>query len=238
MEKIFDYFKENKIVVFVFIMLLIMVGGSFVFTYYYVKYEISSGNSNEVLEDDLFEDNEEEILKKVVVEIKGEVNSPGVYEVNSDKRINDVISLADGLTKNADVSVNNLSKKVEDEMIIIIYSKDEVKDFTKTKELEDLRMEECVKRCMSDKNACLNQNNIDSASNTSEDDKTSQNGSLVSINKATLDELLTIPGIGEAKAKAIIEYRKKQVFKDISDIKNVSGIGESIYAQIKDYITI
>ena len=64
------------------------------------------------------------------------------------------------------------------------------------------------------------------------------NTSLISINNATIEELSKLSGIGDAKAKQIIEYRTQNgPFKTIEDIKQVPGIGENIFAQIKDYIT-
>ena len=61
----------------------------------------------------------------------------------------------------------------------------------------------------------------------------------MNINKASLEELLAISGIGESKAKAIIDYRKeKGKFKNIEEIKQVSGIGEALYEKIKEHITI
>jgi len=60
----------------------------------------------------------------------------------------------------------------------------------------------------------------------------------VNINTATIEELQTINGIGESKAKSIIEYRKTNgKFKSIEDIKNVEGIGDKLYETIKIYIT-
>ena len=49
---------------------------------------------------------------------------------------------------------------------------------------------------------------------------------------------MNIPGIGESKAVSIIEYRKTNKFNSIEDIKNVSGIGDALFAKIKDYITV
>jgi competence protein ComEA len=49
---------------------------------------------------------------------------------------------------------------------------------------------------------------------------------------------MSLEGIGESKAKAIIEYREHTPFKSIDDIKKVSGIGETLYAKIKDNITV
>ena len=60
----------------------------------------------------------------------------------------------------------------------------------------------------------------------------------VSLNKGTKEELMSLTGIGESKALAIIEYRQKNRFTKIEDIMLVSGIGESTFAKIKDSITI
>ena len=60
----------------------------------------------------------------------------------------------------------------------------------------------------------------------------------ISINNATLEELITLPGIGEAKARNIIEYRKKNKFKTLEEIMNIKGIGKSIYEKIKDKISL
>ena len=63
--------------------------------------------------------------------------------------------------------------------------------------------------------------------------------SKVNINTANKDRLMTIPGIGSAKADNIINYRKTNgFFKKIEDIKNVDGIGDAIYNSIKEYITV
>ena len=63
--------------------------------------------------------------------------------------------------------------------------------------------------------------------------------SKVSINNATLEQLQTLPGIGASKAQDIINYRTENgQFQSIEDLKNISGIGDSIFAKIKDYITL
>ena len=62
---------------------------------------------------------------------------------------------------------------------------------------------------------------------------------VVNINTASITELVKLNGIGEAKAAAIINYRDNNgLFKNIEEIMNVKGIGPSIYAKIKEYITI
>ena len=62
--------------------------------------------------------------------------------------------------------------------------------------------------------------------------------SLVNINKASKEELMTLPGIGERKAEAIIKYRNSKSFSNIKDIMNISGIKEAAFNKIKDKICI
>ncbi len=161
------------------------------------------------------------------VDIKGEVLTPGIYSLDSNKRVIDVIDMAGGLTENADTSVINLSKKIKDEMVIIIYSKSEVKEFEKTKEKETQVQEKCIQK---DENSLKNDACISTDSKTT--------SGKVSINTGTKEELMTLSGIGESKAQDIIKYREENgSFKTIEDIKNVSGIGDSLFAKIKENIT-
>lgn len=169
----------------------------------------------------------EEAIEEYKVDIKGEVINPGIYTLKKYSRIIDCIELAGGLTENANTTVLNLSKKITDEMVIIVYSNAEVADFKKTKELEKQVQDSCI------------QKNEDSLKNDACIDDDSSNTSLISINTATEDELSSLSGIGPSKAKQIVEYRTTNgSFKTIEDIKQVPGIGDSIFAQIKDYITI
>jgi competence protein ComEA len=62
---------------------------------------------------------------------------------------------------------------------------------------------------------------------------------LVNINTADISELTALSGIGESRAKAIIDYREKNgAFSSIEDIKNVDGIKDGLFAKIKDQITV
>lgn len=169
------------------------------------------------------------IVEELKVDIKGQVINPGIYSLKTDSRVIDVIAAAGGLTGEADTSVINLSKKIADEMVIIVYSREEVADFHKTKEIEAQVEEKCIQK---DEQALKNDACVKNEENIKVTGK-------VSINTASIEELMTLTGIGEAKAKDIIAYREKNgPFKTIEDLKNVSGIGDSVFAKIKENITV
>jgi len=194
-----------------------------------------------------------EEIKMVYVDIKGEVKKPGVYQVTENSIINDVIKKAGGLTKNASTLVNNLSRKVHSEMVIVIYSKKEIEEFSKTKEKEEVIIENSsvIKDTLIN-DSVIDNSDIDTNTNIVDKEEVkveeekeeienteTTNFDKVSINTASIDELMTVSGIGKSKANSIIEYRNSNgSFKSIEDIKNVSGIGESLYEKIKDFITL
>ncbi|EHL13074.1 hypothetical protein HMPREF9629_00374 [Peptoanaerobacter stomatis] len=75
--------------------------------------------------------------------------------------------------------------------------------------------------------------------NTSSNNKSLQNNNLVNINTADKTILISLPSIGEKTAEKIIQYRETNGnFKSIDDIKNINGIGEKKFEQIKDLITV
>lgn len=163
---------------------------------------------------------EEEVIKLVKVDIKGSVKKPGVYELEPDKRVVDVIAKAGGLLKDADTSAINLSKIIFDEMAIYIYKKaEEIVLQCPVIEVLECPIVECP---VLENNACI------------EEAPTIK----VSLNTATKEQLMTLTGIGETKAIDIINYRNTNKFKTIEEIMNVSGIGESTFNKIKDLITI
>lgn len=175
---------------------------------------------------------EEETETKCNVDIKGAVRKPDVYLVDCNSNVNDIINLAGGLNNDADTSVTNLAKKVTNEMVIIIYTKQQVKNSNIVDTVIKVVEKECV--CPNIQNdSCINTqitSNITNQENTDNE--------LININTATKEKLLTIPGIGEAKAKAIIKYREANGnFNSIEDIQKVEGIGSKLYEEIKAYIT-
>ena len=190
--------------------------------------------------EDKNEEKEEKVTSsKIKVDIKGSVKHEGVYELDSNKRVVDAIELAGGATSKADLSVTNLSKKLKDEMVIIIYTKDEVKNFVEVKKQEEEKQEKCVityENVIND--ACVCDDNTPTNDNKTVNDN-EDTTSIISLNKATKEQLMTLTGIGESKALLIIEYRESHNgFQTIEEIKNIKGIGDSIFEKIKNRITV
>lgn len=201
----------------------------------------NSSNEEVVLEEQLKEKAVEEPIiqeenKKIKVDIKGAVNNPGVYEVLENSRVSDAINISGGLTKDADTSTINLSKIIFDEMVIIIYTKDEIAEMLKG----DTSIKYIEKECICPKlenDACI-EDKIENVPNNNLNNDSSSSNNKVSLNKASLDELMTLDGIGEKKAQAIIDYRNKNGFKSIEEIMEVDGIGSTTYEKIKDRLTL
>lgn len=266
-EKINKY--KYYILIGIIIFLIIIVG----FIYGNKTTQKIEKNSFNVLETK----KEKNSINLIRVDIKGEINNPGVYEMNENDRIIDVITKANGLTDSANTDYLNLSKKISDEMVIIIYSNDEIKEYQKSLIKEEIIKEpeiiekEIIKYEVIEKeipcpnttnNACIDNKNTSNTKESSkniinneeikEDTKSDSeetkedietnieeinNNDLVNINFASKEELMTLTGIGESKADLIIDYRNEQLFETIDDIKNVKGIGDSLFEKIKDYIT-
>ncbi len=129
-------------------------------------------------------------ISDIIIEIKGEVKYPGLYQISSTARVYEVINIAGGFTADADYSVLNLAEKVKDGSVIHIASR-----------------------------------------------KKSEN--KISLNYASLEELMTLKGIGEVKARSIIDYREAVGrFRSLDELKNVQGISENLFEQIKEQLIL
>lgn len=207
MEQIFNWIKEQKVLC-GFLFLVILCG---IFASLYLV-EVTAEEAYVCPKTEISSDTEE--ANEIIVDIKGAVVNPGIYHLKSNAIVQDVITLAGGLSEDADTSNLNLSKKVTDEMVITVYTHEEVKDLEKQEAI------------------------VETGNESKDDDDTTASG-LVSINTASLEELMTLPGIGEAKAKSIIQYRENcGKFAKKEDLLNISGIGEKVYAELEAYITI
>ncbi len=145
----------------------------------------------------------------VTVYVCGAVNSPGVYTLDPGLRIVDAVCAASGLREDADECYVNLATLLEDGQRIYIPTREET-----LKSREELIVGETGY-------------------------ETGREGDKVNINTADAAALMTLPGIGEAKASLIIEYRTKNGrFGTIEDIMKISGIKEGMFNKIKDRICI
>lgn len=220
---IFDYLKKN-ILTFIVIILSIL---NLIIGLNFKKLDNTSNdiektlsNSEELISNTLEEPKVPEAKETIRVDVKGMVKKAGVYELAKDSIVNDAIKKAGGLTSKADTTNVNLSKSLTNEMVIYIPKKEEV-----TKSV--------VNDALVDKS-----NSVGFIDNESSNETTNTT-TKVNINTATLKDLITLNGIGESKAQAILEYRTKNGnFKTLEDLKKVSGIGEAAYEKIKDNICI
>ena len=247
MEKIKYYIEKYKVIIILaFIILGLLIGLIFSITN---KEEEKVEEISTTILDSEVDKEEEVIVENIKVDIKGMVENPGVYELSNEDRVIDVINEAGGLKEGANTEYINLSKKIVDEMIIIIYSNEDVEKFKETEKAKEIVYIEYECECPDNINdSCItetdtvNTNGVKEENSTSStDSKTESNkeSNLISINTGTLEELMTLSGIGESKAKAIIQYREENDgFKTLEEIMNVSGIGESAYSKIKDYIKL
>lgn len=209
--------------------------------------DVIAYNDTEVIEKEEIKEKIEEI-KKIKIDIKGNIVNPGVYELDEGSRVIDAINIAGGLLESSDTSNINLSKKLKDQNVIIISSIKEEKEPEKVIEYVYIECE-----CPKINDACITNEVVNFQENneiqeTNEDlkenkeeivsDNIESNNGQVSINNASIEELLTLPGIGESKAKAIINFREENPFTTLEDIKNVSGIGDALFEKIKDFITL
>lgn len=148
---------------------------------------------------------------KIYIHICGAVNKPGVYPVNQDSRLVDLVELAGGFSEDAAKDYMNQAQVVEDGTRIYIPTNEEIDEISADQYI--------LANGFTDEE--------------SEEDK------LININKADENGLMSLPGIGEAKAKSIIEYRDSNGdFKIIEDIMKITGIKNGLFEKIKDKITV
>lgn len=148
--------------------------------------------------------------KTITVFISGEVKKPGVVTIDAEKRLSDAVDELGGTTENADLNKINLATKLKDESHYIIPKiGDNLENYNNETLENDIA------------------NNSDNKNN------------LININTASIQELDTLPGVGEATANKIVNYREeKGKFNSIEEIKNVNGIGDKKYEELKTLISI
>ncbi len=213
-----SFANRKNLIIFIAVMVIVTV---FSISNYIDKqkvYVLSADEQNSI-EDDMLQDandavyeNTNDNIEKIIVHIEGEVVSPGVYELNKNSRVFDTIEAAGGLLENADRKKINLAKKITDEEYIYIPNVE-----------EEIELEN------------INNSSHVISSNVNTNNNTNEN--LININTANNMELQKLPGIGEVISNRIIEYRDQNgKFISIESLKNVNGIGDKKFNDIKDKV--
>jgi competence protein ComEA len=181
---------------------------------------VSSGRQDETKPAQVEEEKKE--VEKIKVYIVGCVNKPGIVTLQKGQLVADAIEAAGGYTPEADINNINLVYQLKENVMLHIKSKDET--------LEESSAGQAGKGI-----TIINDDTGVIVGGTSQ----SKNPGKININTASVGELDTLPGIGEATAQDIIDYREKNgPFKDIKDIMNVPRIKDSRFNSIKDFITV
>lgn len=152
--------------------------------------------------------------KTMYVQIGGAVVSPGVYCLTEGSRVFEAVAMAGGLTREAAEESLNQAEILSDGQWIHIPTKEEA-----------AAGEYCP-------GSMGRQSNASPAGTSPEDTR-------ININTATAEELTALPGIGPAKARAIVSYREEHGgFSSPEDLKQVSGIGEGTYRRLEEQIRV
>lgn len=247
--KMFIYNNFKKIIIITSVILIGVITTFILISKNKFKENIVTIENKNSLKGDLKQ--EEKIIKEkeyYYIDIKGYVNNPGVYSLEKGKRVVDAINIAGGLKKDANTSLLNLSLEIYDQMVIIVYSNSEIKDFVELQTKKQQEEKICEKNIIN--NACTSNTSTknDNESKSNQNNQTSDNNKqseakeeklMININTASKEELMKLKNVGSQKADAIIEYRNTNgLFKSIEDLKNVSGIGDKLFESIKENITI
>lgn len=231
---------KYKIAILAGMLIIIMVVFFILYKYYYaentdtyIENEITEENNDD--ESNMTEDNLEEnkdsqtkssnvnnrigkikTEKTIIVHVIGEVENPGVVELEEGSRIIDAIEKAGGKTEEADLSKINLAYIIEDGVQIYVPRiGDDMNTITQISEEAGL--------------------GIITQTEKQEDNKTIK----ININTASLEKLQSLPGVGSSTAQKILDYKKEHgSFKTIEELKNVKGIGDSKFSTLKDYVVV
>ena len=167
-----------------------------------------------------------EETKTLVVHICGAVSAPGVYELPAGSRIIDAVEAGGGFLPEADEACCNLAEEIVDGCQIYIMTKSESCADGQTEKKAGIQTSPDSDMQTTDRNVRSNST------------PALENG-LVNLNTADVAALMTLPGIGESRAKAIISYREQHgAFAQIEDIMKISGIKQAAFSKIKDKITV
>lgn len=152
----------------------------------------------------------------IYVHVCGQVKDPGVYSLKEGSRLYEAIEMAGGATEKGVCDVLNLAAVLEDGMRIMVPDKEQAAEWTQ--EGKSL---------------------ADSPGVTAKGTPDQGAAGKVNLNRASVQELMTLSGIGQSRAEAIVRYREEiGSFQTIEDVMKVSGIKENAFNKIKDNITV
>jgi len=166
----------------------------------------------------------------VTFQVSGEVMRPGVYSLDGDPRIDDVINVAGGLTPDADDRRINLALRVRDGAKVVIPARSPVDGPTaglagKDQDASDDSIGSDLTGPVTDGDS----------SDAIVSDNEAMTG-LIDLNTATKDQLVTLPGIGDVRAESIIEWRTNNLISSVDDLLAISGIGPSTVDSIRSQV--
>lgn len=222
----------------------------------------ASGRETTLVSDEVSLTADSSVMKEIRVYVCGAVKQPDVYEISSDSRIVDAVSAAGGFAIDAYPEALNLAANVGDGSRIYVPTKEEVLALSSSESGDGTISGEDVLTAnilgegynssfvtgteTRDDGSGATGGNLASGSDGSA--KASGNGSggtsdgstgKVNINTASIEELTTLPGIGDTRARAIIDYREQNgAFGSIEDIMQVTGIKEKSFSKIRDSICV
>lgn len=166
------------------------------------------------------------------VYVCGAVNAPGVYPLRAGMRLFEAVALAGGFSQEADEEWLNQAMSLQDGQQIYIYSKEE------TRQLREAAAEkgEIAAQAGSFYEGATGTAGTADGSGTAAADAANEK---INLNTADASSLMTLPGIGEVKAEAIIAYRTEHGgFSSIEEIQNIPGIKQAVFSKIADRITV
>ncbi len=164
------------------------------------------------------------------VYVCGAVTRPGVYPIHEGMRVFEALELAGGFAPDADREWLNQAEPLQDGQRLYVYTKEET-----------LMLAEDLRSGGQADSPILWAENAGTPGDVGADDASGPQSDeqKVNLNTADREQLKTLPGIGDAKADAILQYREEHgPFGAIEEIQNISGIKNAVFSKIKDLITV
>ena len=177
-------------------------------------------------------------LPEIKIYIRGEITSPGLYKIDADTRLYELMEIAGGATENADMDKLNLAAILTDGTTINIPAMGSEKE-----NVQQTKPETGQTAVITNQDIYQTPSQTPPESPPKDEKKPAVSEKIssgtININTASADELMRLPGVGQAIAGKIISYRNESgEFKSIEEIMNVSGIGEKTFEKMKPFLAV